>query len=188
MPHICKVEMSHFPAEQAGLECGGGMGCDEHARAELNGYYALNAQDMYEKRRAVHRKLIVRPELKEAIEDRLKARWSPEQIAGRMRLEGHPPRVSHERIWRFSYSKDGREEQFYRHLPEHRRRRRPLGHRRHNQTHIFDVRSLSHRPECIAERAEFGRWECDLMMFRKEHGKVPEASTRASMEPSSDHA
>lgn len=139
---------------------------------ELNGYYALNAQDMYEKRRAIHRKMIVHPDLKAAIEDRLKAGWSPEQIAGRMRLERHPIRVSHETIYRFAYSKDGRDEQFYRHLPEHRRRRRPRGYRRHNRTHIFDVQSLSHRPDRISERTEFGHWECDLMMFRKEHGKV----------------
>ncbi len=45
--------------------------------AELNGYYALNAQGMYEKRRAIHRKMIVHPELKAAIEDQLKAGWSP---------------------------------------------------------------------------------------------------------------
>jgi IS30 family transposase len=31
---------------------------------------------------------------------------------------------------------------------------------------------LSQRPERISERAESGHWECDLMMFRKEHGKV----------------
>ncbi|SEM29772.1 transposase, IS30 family [Roseovarius azorensis] len=145
---------------------------DDKELPELNGYYALNAQNMYEKRRALHRKMIMHPELKTAIEDRLKAGWSPEQIAGRMRLERHPIRVSHETIYRFAYSKDGRDEQFYRHLPEHRRRRRPRGHRRHNRTHIFDVQSLSHRPDRISERAEFGHWECDLMMFRKEHGKV----------------
>jgi IS30 family transposase len=139
---------------------------------ELSGYYPLNAQDKYEQRRAIHRKMIVHPELKAAIEDRLKAGWSPEQIAGRMRLERHPIRVSHETIYRFAYSKNGRDEQFYRHLPEHRRRRRPRGYRRHNRTHIFDVQSLSHRPESITARAEFGHWECDLMMFRKEHGKV----------------
>lgn len=90
---------------------------------ELNGYYCMTAQAKYEARRAIHRKMIVHPDLKAAIEDRLKAGWSPEQIAGRMRLERHPIRVSHETIYRFAYSKDGREEQFYRHLPEHRRRR-----------------------------------------------------------------
>jgi len=31
---------------------------------------------------------------------------------------------------------------------------------------------LANRPERISERSEFGHWECDLMMFRKEHGKV----------------
>ena len=145
---------------------------DDSELPELNGYYCMTAQSKYERRRAIHRKMIVHPELKDAIEDRLKAGWSPEQIAGRMRLERHPIRVSHETIYRFAYSKDGREEQFYRHLPEHRRRRRPRGHRRHNRTHIFDVQSLSHRPEHVADRSEFGHWECDLMMFRKEHGKV----------------
>lgn len=48
-------------------------------------------------------RMIVHPELKAAIEDRLKAGWSPEQIAGRMRLERHPIRVSHETIYRFAY-------------------------------------------------------------------------------------
>jgi IS30 family transposase len=139
---------------------------------ELNGYYAMNAQGMYEKRRTVRRKLIVYPQLKAVVEDRLKAGWSPEQIAGRMRLEQHPIRVSHETIYRFAYSSDGRDEQFYRHLPEHRRRRRPRGYRRQNRTHIFDSQSLARRPECVATRVEFGHWECDLMMFRKEHGKV----------------
>ncbi len=97
---------------------------------------------MYEKRRAIHRKMIAHPELQAAIEERLKAGWSREQIVGRMWLERHSIRVSHETIYRFAYSKDGREEQFYRHLPEHRRRRRPRGYRRHNRTHIFDVQSL----------------------------------------------
>ncbi len=139
---------------------------------ELDGYHAVAAQDMYENRRAVHRKMIVYPELKAAIEDRLKAGWSPEQTAGRMRFERHPVRLSLGTIYRFAYSKDGRAEAFYRHLAEHRKRRRPRGHRRHNRTRIFDSQSQSRRPERSAARTEFGHWECDLMMFRKEHGKI----------------
>ena len=72
--------------------------------------------------------------------------WPPEQVAGRMWLE--------------------------RQLPGYRRRRGPRGYRRHNRTHIFDTQILSHRPDRISERAEFGHWGCDLMMFCKEHGKV----------------
>ena len=61
--------------------------------------------------------MIRHPEVKAAVEDRLKAGWSAEQIAGRMRLKRHPIRASHETIYRFAYSKDGRDEQCYRHLP-----------------------------------------------------------------------
>tara|TARA_R100000935_G_scaffold573_1_gene2016 strand:- start:801 stop:1811 length:1011 start_codon:yes stop_codon:yes gene_type:complete len=145
---------------------------DDKELPELNGYYALSAQDMYERRRAVHRKMVLHPHVMAAVRAGLDAGWSPEQIAGRMRLEGHSVRVSHETIYRFAYSKDGLAEQFYRHLPEHRKRRRPRGQRRHNRTHIFEAQSLSYRPESIGERTGFGHWECDLMMFRKEHGKV----------------
>ncbi len=49
---------------------------DDKELPELNGYHAVAAQEMYEQRHAVHRKVIVHPELKEAVEDRLKAGWS----------------------------------------------------------------------------------------------------------------
>ena len=75
-------------------------------------------------------------------------------------------------IYRFAYSRDGRAEAFCRHLPEHRRRRRPRGYRRHHRTRVFDSRSLSRRPDRVAERHEFGHWECDPMEFRRERGKV----------------
>jgi transposase, IS30 family len=79
---------------------------------QLNGYHAIVAQDAYEERRAVHRKLIRHPQIMAAVRSGFDAGWSPEQIAGRMKLERHPMRVSHETI--------------YRHLPEHRHRRRVI--------------------------------------------------------------
>lgn len=111
---------------------------------------------MYEARNAIHGKMIKHPEVKAAVENRLNASWSPEQIVGRMRLKRHSIYVSHETIYRFAYSKDGREVQFCRYLPEYRRRRRPRGFRRHNRAHIFDKQSLPHRPKSISDRAEFG--------------------------------
>jgi IS30 family transposase len=139
---------------------------------ELNGYYAINAQSKADARRAVHRKMITSPALKAHVERQLKAGWSPEQIAGRMKLEGNPQRVSHETIYRFAYSMDGRAEQFYRHLPEHRRRRRPRGMRRRHGQRFSPERGILRRPDTVAARHEFGHWECDLMLFRREHGKT----------------
>jgi len=48
-------------------------------------------------RRARRRKLIRLTELRDAVFDRLKEGWSPEQISGRLNYEDHPISVSHER-------------------------------------------------------------------------------------------
>ena len=139
---------------------------------ELNGYHAVVAQDRYEERRAVHRKLIRHPEIMAAVRSGFDAGWSPEQIAGRMRLERHPMRVSHETIYRYAYSKDGRAEKFYQHLPRHSLRRKPRGTRKQHGSQFLDELAIKHRPKAIGDRSEFGHWECDLVMFRKEFGKA----------------
>ncbi|MEM9279016.1 MAG: helix-turn-helix domain-containing protein [Pseudomonadota bacterium] len=54
---------------------------------ELNGYYCLTAHDKAAGRRVRHIKLVQHAELREAVIDRLKVGWSPEQIAGRLRYE-----------------------------------------------------------------------------------------------------
>jgi IS30 family transposase len=120
---------------------------------QLNGYHAMIAQDQYEKRRAVHRKLIRHPEIMAAVRDGFDAGWSPEQIAGRMKLERHPMRVSHETIYRYAYFNEGRAEKFYRHLPEHRR---PRGTRKYHGRRFLEELAIAHRPEVIADRDQFG--------------------------------
>lgn len=62
----------------------------------LNGYFGLLAQKTSIERRRRRRKLIRMPELRSAVEDRLRAGWSPEQISGRLRHEGNPAYVCHE--------------------------------------------------------------------------------------------
>jgi IS30 family transposase len=62
-------------------------------------------------------------------------------------------RVSHETIYQYAYSKDGRAEKFYRHLPEHRHRRRPRGY---HGRRFLDELAIAHRPEAIADRSQFG--------------------------------
>ncbi|WVX48990.1 hypothetical protein ROLI_020750 [Roseobacter fucihabitans] len=81
-------------------------------------------------------------------------------------------RVSHETIYRYAYSKDGRAEKFYQHLPRHRRNRRPRGMRKRYGNQFLDELAIKHRPETVGDRVQFGHWECDLVMFRKEFGKA----------------
>lgn len=98
----------------------------------LSGYYPLNAQSKAEARRAGLRKLIRNSDLREDVVDRLKTGWTPEQIAGHLRLDGSDLCVSHETISQFACSKAGHAIDLRRHLPEHRRRRRGRGDKRPN--------------------------------------------------------
>ena len=137
---------------------------------ELNGYYGVLAQRKATERRRRQRKLIRMPDLLAAVVDRLKAGWSPEQIAGRLRLEGGTAYVCHETIYAHVYSQDGQSESLARWLPERRRRRKPR-HARRPRSLVFPLdRAIHNRPCEIATRKAFGHWECDLMIFRREHG------------------
>lgn len=69
---------------------------------DLNGYYCVTAHDMACERRAKLRKLVRFSRVRHSVIDRIKHGWSPQQIAGRMRLERHPISVSHETIYKFA--------------------------------------------------------------------------------------
>lgn len=139
---------------------------------DLNGYYCVTAHDMARGRRAKLRKLARFSHVRQSIIDRIIHGWSPQQIAGRMRLERHPISVSHETIYKFAYSADGHAIKLWRHLPEHRARRRPRhARRKHGQRFSPDLNILR-RPDVVAGRKQFGHWECDLIQFRKKFGKA----------------
>lgn len=143
---------------------------------QLNGYYGMVAQKSAAERRARRRKLVRFPELREAVIDRLQEGWSPEQIAGRLRLEGHATSVSHETIYAYVYSPDGQSQALARYLPERRKRRKPR-YARAPRGMMFPLeRSIHNRPDHIKSRETFGEWEGDLMIFRREHGKANVAS------------
>jgi IS30 family transposase len=112
------------------------------------------------------------PALRSAVVERIVHGWSPEQIAGRLRLERHPDRVSHETIHKFAYSREGQDIKLWSYLPERRARRRPRHGRRQYGRRFGPELSILNRPEAVARRQQFGHWECDLIQFRKRYGAV----------------
>lgn len=102
------------------------------------------------------------------VEDRLAMGWSPEQIAGRMELEGVEHSVSTESIYRHVYSPAGRRAGLPRQLAQRKAKR---GRRRRNgrrEPSIPNRVSIHQRPTKAHLRAEFGHWEGDLMHFRRQ--------------------
>jgi IS30 family transposase len=139
---------------------------------ELDGYYGGIAEKMARDRRARQAKLVRDPALRQAVIDGLELGWTPEQIAGRLSVEpGAPATLCHETIYRYIYSREARSLNLYRHLPRHRRTRRPRAARRGRSGVFPETRNVSNRPESVKERNEFGHWECDLIQFRRKHGK-----------------
>jgi len=58
---------------------------------EADGYWHTTAQTLATGRRTRQRKLVRLPKLRAAVIDRLKEGWSPEQIAGRLKIEPRSP-------------------------------------------------------------------------------------------------
>lgn len=140
---------------------------------QAEGYWHLTAHKMSEARRRSYRRFARDPALCLAVVDRLKDGWSPEQIAGRLKRDGGAAtKLSHETIYQYVYSAEGQKQQLARYLPERRRRRKPRYARKPRQLVFPQECSIHQRPEAINDRSEFGHWEADLMIFRKEHGQA----------------
>src|SRR5690348_15664730 len=136
------------------------------------GYFPLNAQDLARRRRQRRRKLAADEGLRAHVTERLKAGWSPQQIAGRPKQEQGGASVCHETIYRHVHGPEGREEGLFRHLPEARRRRGSRYGRKPRSSPIPRERWIENRPAEVENRETFGRRECDLLIFRKEAGKA----------------
>lgn len=138
---------------------------------QAEGYWPVSAQMLADRRRRRRCKLLRHPALQVAVVERLKEGCSPEQIAGRLKLEpGRRHGLCHETIYRFVCSKEGRIQELARTLPEQRRACRPRRGRKPRSLVFPEACMIRHRPEPVNSRAEFGHWEADLMIFRKELG------------------
>ena len=92
--------------------------------------------------------------LRDTVEERLQSGWTPEQIAGRMRLEGARPRVCQKTIYRHVYSKNGMQSELWWHLPNHRMSRPPRRARKRQAVRFGREVSILFRPEAVAHRTE----------------------------------
>lgn len=142
----------------------------------LNGYYGVTAQSYASERRIRRRKLIRLNDLRSHVIDRLQAGWTPEQIAGRLGFDDQPVRVSHETIYAYVYSREGRSQELARYLPSRRKTRRPRYARRPRGQVFPPERSIHQRPQHVNTRQTFGDWEADLMIFERSTGKMNVAS------------
>lgn len=109
--------------------------------------------------------------IREYVVSRLKHRWSPEQIAGRI-TEEIGETISHEAIYQYVYAqihrhghgpvKPGRED-LRMCLRRRRKRRMRKGLRTPQRIPSFEGVSIDFRPAVVAERSRAGDWESDTI-------------------------
>jgi len=139
---------------------------NRNAKSPGIGYLPDTANRLASARKARHGLKIERyPRLKEEVIRLMREeRYSPEMIAGRLKINGIKERVSHETIYKFVYSKEGLEINLYKLLMRSRpKRNQHYGRRTRSNYGIPDRISIAERPEL--DKKEFGNFEADLTFF-----------------------
>ena len=148
-------------------------------RVRRDGYSAANAQSKADAaaRRPKPAKLATRLPLRRQVQDRLKLRHSPEQIARRLREEfAEDPEmwVSHETIYQSLYvqSRGGLKRELARHLRTGRTLRKPHRQAGQRRERFAGMVMISQRPAEVEDRAVPGHWEGDLILGSTESGSA----------------
>ncbi len=141
---------------------------DDH---KMNGYYPLNAQEYYRRRRRSLQLFRRYPDLKAFVIEKIKEYWSPDQIAGYLKDLGIQMFYAcAETIYRFIYSTEGKELKLYSYLFKGRKHRRKAYSRKPRGNRVPEEFGIKFRPEIISTRETYGHWEGDLMIFARKEG------------------
>ncbi len=133
---------------------------------EDNRYQSYWAQKRSERRRRASRQ---RPRIADEViltylKHKLKIGWSPEQIAGRIRIDIPGKSVSHETIYQYIFKK---ERSLTHYLFCGRKRRRKRMNKRSRRVMIPGRVGIEERPQGAATREEIGHWEADTAVSRQ---------------------
>ena len=116
--------------------------------------------------RASHRGRLRDAGIRSYVEEKLAVGWSPELIAGRIRLDLPGSSVSHETIYQYIYHLEPPERQVYIDClaRSHRRRRKRGTGKGQRKSRIPNRISIADRPKAVAQRKQMGHWEGDSMV------------------------
>src|SRR3989344_2268004 len=94
--------------------------------------------------------------------------WTPDQIAGRLKLDHPGYSISYEAIYRYTYSKKMRRYKYWQYLVLGRKKRmNKQGRSVHRDGKIPGSISIDLRPEVVASRSRVGDWETDNIIGKQ---------------------
>jgi IS30 family transposase len=144
----------------------------------LKGYYPYQADELAFDRQCEAYRSRIAWETWQLVERLLRQEWSPEQIAGRLKLEKQPT-VSHECIYLYVYAEKRRGGILHQHLrSQKKQRKRYSGYIRRGQ--IPNRTSIDKRPQIVASKGRFGDWEADTIVGARHKGGILSVVERKS--------
>ena len=111
--------------------------------------------------------------------EKLQARWSPEQICGRLRLE-QAISLSPETVYRFVLKEKQHGGQLYRSLRHQAKPHRKRYGRKDYRGTIPGRVDIADRPAVVDTRSRVGDWEADLVMGKEHQGAIVTLAERRS--------
>lgn len=126
-------------------------------------YYFHQAHLFYEKRlkARAQRYRLKSASLREYVCNKLKIGWSPELIAGRLKVTASDCYVSHESIYQYIYLEAPELVTYL--ARQHKNRRKKFPYRKAT-VRIRNRVSITERPESVNDREAIGHWESDTMI------------------------
>lgn len=134
-------------------------------------YKPVKAQEIAEKRSMIQRQqaALKNPKVFLYVRERLRRRWTPEQIAGRLSIDHPGERVSYETIYQYIYGM-GKKDALWEYLPRSHRRRKRKKVANSNwleEAKIQDKTAIEKRHTKANNRKQIGHWETDLMESKR---------------------
>ena len=144
------------------------------------GYRPQQAQQMALRRR---QERASRPRIHPALwlvaEALIREQWSPEQIAGRLKVE-HGLSISHERLYLHIYADKRNGGTLHRNLRCQKQRRKRYGSGQGRRGHIPLRRCISERPALVDLRERIGDWEGDTIVGKGQRQAIVSLTERYS--------
>jgi IS30 family transposase len=138
------------------------------------------AQRKCDKRHETKRKRIrFTEQVKAYVDTLLKNDFSPEQIAGRAKLE-NVECVSHERIYQYVWADKKAKGSLFTHLRRKGRKYRKRGSAKDTRGIIKDRVDISQRPSIVDEKIRLGDLEIDTMIGKNHQGAILTINDRVS--------
>lgn len=137
-----------------------------------------------------NRKLMKNEALREYVHNKLRLKWSPEQIANRLKNSypnNEAMQISHEAIYSYLYvlPRGQLKKEFLNCLRQKRKYRRKRGKRaKESKKKLEDMLSIEERPAEVADRTVPGHWEGDILIGKNRQsamGTLVERTTRTTI-------